>query len=325
MAVLRLGVGLVGLAGLGALVAGLAGCDHSRSSSSAAEPLQGGRIMAQAPVVHRPWRGGKAQGSLLLAHAAPLSATVGTLGHAPDGTRETALVDLLPEGDRPLPGEGLCPPDMASIDDRYCVDKYEGSLVEILGSGDERPWPHYLPVEGKTVRAVSDARVLPQGYISGVQAREACGRSGKRLCKASEWKKACTGPANKKWGYSDAKEAKRCNDYGTSPVGKVFGATSDLHQQAQWDWAKMNHPVLDQLERTVAPTGSHEGCTNDYGVYDMVGNIHEWVDDPDGTFLGGYFQDTEKLGDGCGYKADAHAFSYHDYSTGFRCCADVAQ
>jgi formylglycine-generating enzyme required for sulfatase activity len=23
-------------------------------------------------------------------------------------------------------------------------------------------------------------------------------------------------------------------------------------------------------------------------AYDMVGNVHEWVDDPAGTFLGGY-------------------------------------
>ena len=27
-------------------------------------------------------------------------------------------------------------------------------------------------------------------------------------------------------------------------------------------------------------------------------------------------------GDGCTYRTAAHEFTYHDYSTGFRCCAD---
>jgi hypothetical protein len=27
-------------------------------------------------------------------------------------------------------------------------------------------------------------------------------------------------------------------------------------------------------------------------------------------------------GEGCTYATSAHAFDYHDYSTGFRCCMD---
>ena len=62
-----------------------------------------------------------------------------------------------------------------------------------------------------------------------------------------------------------------------------------------------------------------------YGVYDMVGNLHEWTNDPEGTFLGGYYLDIHQNGDGCDYRTGAHAVWYHDYSTGFRCCADPAQ
>ena len=47
------------------------------------------------------------------------------------------------EPDRPARNNGLCPPDMASIDDRYCIDRYEASLVEILPNGDERAWSPY--------------------------------------------------------------------------------------------------------------------------------------------------------------------------------------
>ncbi len=85
----------------------------------------------------------------------------------------------------------------------------------------------------------------------------------------------------------------------------------------------MNDPRLNQSANTVAKTGSHASCKSSYGVYDMMGNLHEWVADREGTFLGGYYLDTKLNGDGCSYKTVVHGSSYHDYSTGFRCCADA--
>jgi formylglycine-generating enzyme len=232
--------------------------------------------------------------------------------------------NLLAERDRPLEPNGLCPPDMASINDRYCVDRYEASLIEVLSNGDERPWSPFEHVDGHTVRAVSEPGVIPQGYISEIQAKEACVLSGKRLCKPAEWRKACMGPEPTTYGYGETNEPGRCNDSGRSPVVAIYGRTSDLSDRSQWNSEHMNDPSLNQMDGTVTPTGSHEGCTNGYGVYDMVGNLHEWVADPAGTFQGGYYQDTHINGDGCTYKTMAHAAWYHDYSTGFRCCADVA-
>ena len=84
----------------------------------------------------------------------------------------------------------------------------------------------------------------------------------------------------------------------------------------------MNDPRLHELDHSVAPTGAFPSCTNEYGVYDMVGNLHEWVNDPEGTFFGGFFMDTYQNGEGCEYRTIFHPFDYHDYSTGFRCCAD---
>jgi hypothetical protein len=230
---------------------------------------------------------------------------------------------LLREGDRPLPMNGLCPPDMASVDDRFCVDKYEASLVEILPNGEERAWPYFQPVEGHVVRAVSEKGVYPQGYINEKQAKEACGRSGKRLCKPAEWRTACQGPDKKKWGYGDEYVAKTCNDHGKSPM--AFFYAKEMQQGTAFVFDKMNDPQLNQLAGTLAETGSHEGCVNGYGIHDMVGNIHEWVDDDAGTFQGGYYLDVKINGEGCMYRSDAHEAWYHDYSTGFRCCADIGQ
>ncbi len=82
----------------------------------------------------------------------------------------------------------------------------------------------------------------------------------------------------------------------------------------------MNDPRLNRVKGTVARTGSFPRCRTESGVRDMVGNLHEWTRDADGTFRGGYYLDTHINGDGCDYRTTAHAPSYHDYSTGFRCC-----
>jgi sulfatase modifying factor 1 len=239
-------------------------------------------------------------------------------------TGDTPLDQLLGEGDRPLAGNGLCPPDMASIDDRFCVDRYEASLVEVLPNGEERTFSPYSTLGGRPVRAVSQPHVFPQAHISGNEAAIACARSGKRLCKPAEWRTACMGSKKATFGYGNEKVARRCNDHGKSAMGHIYGY-GRADDRAYWSMDRMNNPALNQVPGTLARTGDHAACTNDYGVYDMVGNLHEWVADPRGTFQGGYYLDTQQNGDGCTYKTMAHESWYHDYSTGFRCCADVAQ
>jgi formylglycine-generating enzyme len=215
-----------------------------------------------------------------------------------------------------VPAQGRCRPGMASIDGRYCIDRYEASLIEVLPGGDERPFSPFNAIRSEHVRAVSEPSVYPQGYISARQAAQACVASGKRLCTPTEWQQACRGPENKKFGYATEREIGRCNDNGKNPVITFFGN--------RYDATTMNRPELNQLEGTLAKTGDRSGCSNGYGVFDMVGNLHEWVADPNGTFYGGYYQDVASLGhgEGCGYVTKAHEARYHDYSTGFRCCSD---
>lgn len=222
-----------------------------------------------------------------------------------------------------LTGRSTCPDGMANVDDRFCIDRWEAALVELLPNGDERPYDPYTTVEGHVVRAISVPGVVPHGYISEIQAKAACARSGKRLCRPLEWRKACMGPRHTTFGYGDARVAGACNDDGISPMLSVMKLRAD--HPRDWTQGRMNDPRLNQAPHTLARTGAHASCTNGYGVYDMVGNLHEWVDDPDGTFQGGYYLDTHINGDGCTYRTVAHGAYYHDYSTGFRCCADVEE
>jgi hypothetical protein len=70
-------------------------------------------------------------------------------------------------------------------------------------------------------------------------------------------------------------------------------------------------------------TGASERCVSswDKGVYDMEGNLDEWIEDPEGTFVGGFYARNTKLG--CEARVAAHAPIYYDYSLGTRCCRDA--
>ncbi len=208
-----------------------------------------------------------------------------------------------------------CPEGMALVRDRFCIDRWEASLVEVDG---DRPFSPFTSPGPTRVRAVTRPGVTPQGYISRDQAAAACEASHKRLCTEDEWVTACRGDPPRTYPYGDARRKGACNDAGISPLHVYYPEAPTTYLPGP-----MNDPRLDQTKDTVALTGSFADCTNGFGVFDMVGNLHEWVMSATGTFRGGYFQDTKINGEGCSYRTTAHAPAYHDYSTGFRCCADL--
>jgi formylglycine-generating enzyme required for sulfatase activity len=217
------------------------------------------------------------------------------------------------------------------IQGAYCIDRWEASIVRVAPDGTETPWPGNRPVDGieRLVLARSVPARKPQGYISGAQAALACERAGKRLCEIDEWVRACRGPRLFVYPYGNERKPNVCNDrfraLDRHPVPILFKKDPPPGKPPEfmWDPRFMNDPRLHELSHTITVTGAFVHCTNDYGVFDMVGNLHEWVADPDGTFFGGFFMDTYQNGQGCEYRTIAHEFAYHDYSTGFRCCADA--
>jgi formylglycine-generating enzyme required for sulfatase activity len=159
---------------------------------------------------------------------------------------------------------------------------------------------------------------VPQGYISGREAGSACGRSGKRLCSESEWGRACRGAGSTIYPWGNDRRDGVCNDArAVHPAVEFFGTG------ASWIWSRLGHPCINQLDDSVAATGSHPGCVSESGHFDLMGNLHEWTSDPAGTFRGGFYVDTVRNGAGCTYRTTAHDTGHWDYSTGFRCCADL--
>ncbi len=217
------------------------------------------------------------------------------------------------------PGDTGCAPGMARVDD-FCVDRYEAALVEVHADGSVSSWSPYFNPGSHRVRALSVAGAVPQGYISGKQAALACAEAGKRLCTDVEWLRACRGPSSWTYPYGNTREPGVCNDYRyPHPVVEYFGTTDS------WIWSELDHPCINQQHDTVDRTGENSGCVSYDGLFDMMGNLHEWTADPNGTFRGGYYVDTTLNGDGCLYRTTAHNTDHWDYSTGFRCCADLAQ
>lgn len=216
------------------------------------------------------------------------------------------------------PGSGGCPAGMLAVGGAFCVDRYEASLEEIAADGSVRSWSPYFNPAGHRVRARSIGGAVPQAYIDANSAAAACAEAGKRLCTDTEWLRACRGSMGTTYPYGDTRMDGVCNDArATHPAVEYFGTS------ASWIWSMLGNPCIDQLPDSLSPTGTHAGCVTEDGAFDMMGNLHEWTSDPAGTFRGGYYVDTVRNGEGCLYRTTAHDRSHWDYSTGFRCCADL--
>jgi len=221
-----------------------------------------------------------------------------------------------------LPNAGLtedgpdsgCPPSMQQVT-TFCMDRYEAALDEVLPDGGTRAWSPYINPGTTRVRARSLRGAVPQGYISGTQAAAACAEAGKRLCTDTEWLRACRGPSSTLYPYGPMRMPGVCNDArGTHPAVELYGTS------AAWIYSHIDSPCLNRLDGGLLRAATKTGCVSAEGVFDLMGNLHEWTADPAGTFRGGFYVDTVINGNGCSYVTTAHDTSHWDYSTGFRCC-----
>lgn len=233
-----------------------------------------------------------------------------------------------------------CPSDMVEVDE-VCIDRFEAHLLEDLPGGQSRLFPHYQrPRAGVRYRAANARAVFPQSYISRTEAGAACDAAGKRLCTRTEWQRACRHRRSGVFPYAGSARPGACNTGKAHLLPILF---PEQGYRFRYD-EHFNNPALSQTRGFLAPAGAFDQCATDLGVCDMVGNLHEWVSDTvtsaliasletDGVrrqwqpgspgnavFVGGFYSTQNEHGPGCAFITVAHESSYHDYSTGFRCC-----
>jgi protein-disulfide isomerase/uncharacterized membrane protein len=153
---------------------------------------------------------------------------------------------------------------------------------------------------------------IPATRMSWFAARDACEAAGKRLCSEKEWIAACQGqmPVDDDGDGQFGDDMVEGNGY---PYG-------EYHERGRcWDGRNKD------MERPVY-TGEMPGCANEQGVYDLTGNVEEWVGHTPETalLLGGAF-DTTKDFARCYRRNDTFGPGLANRRTGFRCCSAVQQ
>lgn len=162
----------------------------------------------------------------------------------------------------------------------YCIDSTEvtnAQFNEWMRSGPD--WEQLPDDCGHSEQDLQlrDESDLPVNYVSWCVAKSYCAWAGKQLCGAfdgtaldrdaakdanrSAWLHACTAGGKHGFPYGDAYEEGRCVD---------------------WSW------VADAVfEAEPVPVRSAAGCEGGFpGIFDMVGNVLEWVDAVDGERRG---------------------------------------
>ena len=222
----------------------------------------------------------------------------------------------------------LCPQGMAKVEN-FCIDQFEGTLVH---TKTEEPWSPYKN-PGKTIndlKAVSRLGVVPQAYITGEQAAIACQNAEKRLCADSEWLQACAGSEERKFPYGNQEISGQCNYGRMHPDVRTAEKPAAKYELTDSEVNK----VYD-----LASTGKYNQCVTPEGIYDLTGNLQEWVDDGNPAIPnklgGGYYgaplcsggvcviQEPAKDNRGCGFQIVGHPITHWDYSVGFRCCKNI--
>ncbi len=191
--------------------------------------------------LHRRWFG------------APLASAIETWpGNAYHDIQLTPMVRV-PAGEFVRGSEAGFPdeqPVQAVYLDEYYIDQYE--VTNRLYSNCVQAGFCTLPRLPRSINfsnyyAESAFRNFPVIWVTWEDAANYCEFAGKRLPTEAEWEKAARGEQGDLYPWGSAEPALQAN--------------------------------YDLVEQDVAPAGQYAGDRSPYGVYDMAGNVREWVAD----------------------------------------------
>ncbi len=142
-----------------------------------------------------------------------------------------------------------CPANMSYIDKfgGYCIDMYEASRPDAtsVSAGSD-----------STHNATSKPNVLPWAAVTQLVARTACANALKHLCTSEEW----LGAVNIK--------------------GVVYNLPTGAGSATRIPSVSTDSSACNTYSQCApCQTGSHLDCVSSENVYDMIGNVAEWVNE----------------------------------------------
>jgi formylglycine-generating enzyme required for sulfatase activity len=163
---------------------------------------------------------------------------------------------------------------------------------------------------------------LPRVLIPWTDAVDRCAAEGKRLCTEDEFNFACEGPEMLPYVYGFDRDATKCNidRFYERPDHSRVLPTYDRCLETPWCAAEMKR--LDQRHRI----GERLSCVSWAGIYDLNGNVNEWVNLPKeqrpnrSGLKGGWWGPVRSR---CRPTVTFHKESDYGYEQGFRCCQDT--
>jgi formylglycine-generating enzyme len=178
--------------------------------------------------------------------------------------KDGAPMVLIPEGSFPMGvphgdrdgGRDEYPRHDVFVNNFY-IDKFEltnGRYLEFVKATNHRVPQNPKNAtrnlwQGDTItESLTDRPVV---NVDWADANAYCQWAGKRLPTEAEWEKAAKGTADRRF-----------------PWGNVEPTNKHLNFNQQWIG-----------EKTLMPVGSYEAGKSPFGVYDMAGNVWEWVND----------------------------------------------
>ncbi|MEC7987260.1 MAG: SUMF1/EgtB/PvdO family nonheme iron enzyme [Myxococcota bacterium] len=155
--------------------------------------------------------------------------------------------------------------------------------------------------------------VIPLSNVTWEEANRICSSHQKRLCTEEEWSLACRGAEKRSYSYGTVRKSGICN--------------TEIQRS-------------DSMVKS-APSGSFADCRTPEGIFDLNGNVSEWVVNDWRAFdhnqkrwkkrkagyktlRGGTMWKQTHYGQDCTSRHGHHRSDWQNHDDGFRCCLSIS-